>query len=142
MSQPVRLFVKNLPFGVLEATVREIFTQFGRVESVTLKENPYYKTVTAIVTYPNVDGGDENYGKKCQAWAIMDTHGKNLPEGNALALEVLKYGESGKPVGENQSQFGAVPQQPHWRGGCVRGRGRGRGCGLRPRAPPPHFQAA
>ena len=74
-SSTSRIFVKHLPEAITEEDVNSIFEKYGRVDEVSLKYNANQE-VTAIVSFVVQDASDPNEAAKCQAWAILETHGK------------------------------------------------------------------
>ena len=89
------IYAKNFPEGYTEEDVRNLFSQYGRIESMKFESNP--KGTFAFICYNAEDRTDREYGPKCAAEAVAklngldNLNGQPLPENKRLYVkEALK----------------------------------------------------
>ena len=76
------IYAKNFPPGFTEEDVRKVFEQYGRIESISFKENE--KGSFAFICYNSDDKNDREYGPRCAERAVLELH--NADEVNGIPL--------------------------------------------------------
>jgi len=76
------IYAKNFPPGFTEQDVRNLFEQYGRVESLVFKEND--KGSYAFICYNSDKKDDREYGPACAERAVLELH--NADEVNGIPL--------------------------------------------------------
>ena len=85
------VYVKNMPVGWTEETVRKVFEAYGRIASVYLaahENGPY-----AFICYEATDLADREYGPRCAATAVEALHDKEFEGVKLYVRPGLKKGE-------------------------------------------------
>jgi len=80
------IYVKNLPVDFDEEKVKEMFTAYGRIESLKVGNND--KGAYAFVCYSSEDKADREYGPMCAQKAVEALHDKEIEEGSGKKLYV------------------------------------------------------
>merc|ERR1712032_762115 len=91
------IYAKNFPPGFTEQDVRKLFEQYGRIESLSFKEND--KGSYAFICYNSDEKDNREYGPACAERAVLELH--NADEVNGIPLtekklsvkEALKKGD-------------------------------------------------
>jgi len=76
------IYAKNFPPGFTEADVNALFSKYGRIESLSYKEND--KGSYAFICYNSDDKNDREYGPACAERAVMELN--NADEVNGIPL--------------------------------------------------------
>lgn len=86
------IYAKNFPLNWGETEVRELFAQYGRIESLHFAKNE--RGAYAFVCYDSDDKNDREYGPKCAENAVQALNGQDTVNGIPLVDKKLYVKEA------------------------------------------------
>ena len=105
------IYVKNFPQEFTEEDIRKLFSEYGRIESLFMKEQTVQDPTTgetkslgyyAFICYDSEDKSDRQYGPACAERAVLELH--NTDEINGIKLEKRLYVKEALPKREREAE--------------------------------------